>query len=99
MTYLIEETVEVDVDDISVGGVKQYVLPVPVAQPQYVAHHTHHRRRPRVRQPRVVPTGVGEGCKMRIDNGRVKKEMKVKLYFFRMLWQPDEDDRLHMICV
>jgi len=63
-TYPVKEAVEVHVETVAVGGVKQDVFPVPVPQSQNVPHHGHHGHRLAVGQTRIVPEthSIGTVC-------------------------------------
>lgn len=41
LSNLVEEAVEVDVDGVTRGGIKEYVLTMPVTKTQDVSHHGH----------------------------------------------------------
>lgn len=60
-TDLVEETVEVNVNTFPGEGVEEDVFPVPVSQPQDVAHHGHHSGRSAVRWAAAVPVQTGRG--------------------------------------
>ena len=51
----VEETVEVDVHSVTVGGVKQDVLSMTITQPQHKPHHADHRWCSRIRHSCIVP--------------------------------------------
>lgn len=55
---LVEEAVEVDVDSVARGGIKEYVLAVPVTETQDVPHHGHNSCGAAVRQTCTHPTST-----------------------------------------
>jgi hypothetical protein len=38
-SYSVKEAVEIDMNTVSIGGVKQNVLAMSVSQAKYIAHH------------------------------------------------------------
>lgn len=76
----LEAVPEVDVQDLAADPVEQQVGRVPVAQPQHVAHHRHHRQRAREVVATVEPDLGGRGLGGK--KGRFEeKNMKVDLNF------------------
>ena len=55
MTYPVKQAVEIHVDTVTNGGIKQDVFSVAIPKSQDVAHHTHDGRSPRVRQTCIIP--------------------------------------------
>ena len=55
MTYPVKQAVEIHVDTVTTGRIKQDVFSVAIPKSQDVAHHTHDGRGPRVRQTCIIP--------------------------------------------
>jgi hypothetical protein len=59
-TYLVKQAIKIYMDTISVGGIKQDIFTVSIAQPKYISNHRHHGGCTTIAETTVIPVDDGK---------------------------------------